>query len=360
MNCCPNCFSDPVAKGIVKELANNELGACDFCGSEDVPIVDISPECELRGYFDDMIEVFAPASRVPKQRRLSAKPLPFAEAFTSLWNVFSIDTKAVESFLGALYSTEDWFEEFRTRPIVVTPNQGNSDISEFSLFGTKTWEDFVQSIKSNLRFHTTIENEELFRSICNSLSKSIPTEQCWYRARIWNKEKAPKAKDLHEAPSSLTRNGRMNVAGIPCLYIANSPLAAISETRASQFDTMAVARMHPKATLSIVDLSRIHSVSPFDEISCNVLAANIDNLRLIRRELLRPMRRTDPELDYLPTEYISDLIKSLGYDGIGYKSVMSKEGYNIASFRTVEEAFDILVIDMYHIDEINYRLTHSS
>jgi hypothetical protein len=151
----------------------------------------------------------------------------------------------------------------------------------------------------------------------------------------------------------------MNVAGIPCLYIADSPLTAISETRASQFDTMAVACMHPKRTLSIVDLSRIHSVSPFDEISCNVLASNIDNLKLIRTELLRPMRSTDPELDYLPTEYIGDLIKSLGYDGIGYKSVMSKDGYNVARFRTVEEAFEILSIDKYHVDEIDYKLTNT-
>ena len=121
---------------------------------------------------------------------------------------------------------------------------------------------------------------------------------------------------------------------------------------------MAVACMRPKSILSIVDLSRIHSVSPFDEISCNVLAANLDNLRRIRRELLKPMRRTDPELEYLPTEYISDYIKSLGYDGIGYESVMSKDGYNVASFRTVEDAFDIPSIDMYHVDEIEYSFTH--
>ncbi len=272
--------------------------------------------------------------------------------------MFSIDAEATGSFLRALYGEEDWFENFSTHPIVVTPNQGNSDISEFSLFGTKTWDDFVESIKNNLRFHTTIENKHQFRSVCAAPSKSIPSEPCWYRARIWNKDKPPANSDLYEAPSYLTRNGRMNVAGIPCLYIANTPLTAISETRASQFDTMAVACMRPKSILSIVDLSRIHSVSPFDEISCNVLAANLDNLRRIRRELLKPMRRTDPELEYLPTEYIRDYIKSLGYDGIGYESVMSKDGYNVASFRTVEDAFDILSIDMYHVDEIEYSFTH--
>lgn len=283
MNCCPKCFGDPIAQGIIEELAHNEIGNCDFCGSTDVPIVDVSPECELRDYFDDMLEVFAPASQVPEHRWLSTKPLPFSETFSSLWSVFSIDTKATESFLGALYGEEDWFEEFSTQPIVVTPNRGNSDISEFSLFGTKTWDDFVESIKNNLRCHTRIENEDLFKSICNALSKSIPSEQAWYRARIWNKAETPANSDLHEAPSALTRSGRMNVAGIPCLYIADSPRTAISETRASQFDTMAVAHMHPKNTLSIVDLSRIHSVSPFEEISCNVLAANIGNLELIRK-----------------------------------------------------------------------------
>lgn len=357
MNCCPNCFSDPVAKGIIEEFAHNTLGACDFCGSSNVPIVDVSPECELRDYFDDMLEVFAPASQVPEHRWFRKEPMPFVKAFTSLWNVFSVDTTLVESFLSALYKEEDRFEELRINPVVVTPDRGNSDIHEYSLFGNQTWDDFVESIKNNLRFHTQIENEELFKSICNSLSMTTPPEQCWYRARIWNKDEAPKETDLHEAPSALTRNGRMNVAGIPCLYIASSPLTAISETRASQFDTMAVACMRPKRILSIVDLSRIHSVSPFDEISCNVLAANIDNLKLIRKELLKPMRSTDPELDYLPTEYISDLIKSLNYDGIGYKSVMDRSGYNVASFRTVEEAFDIQSIDMYHVDAIDYKYT---
>lgn len=359
MRCCPKCFSDPVARGIVRGLAHGETGSCDFCGQADVPVVDVSPECELYGYFDEMLDVFAPAGQVSEGRTMS-EPKLLGDAFLSLWGVFSIGAQQVEAFLEALFHEEAWFSELTSKPVAVAPNRGNRDISDYSLFGNQTWDDFVNSIKNNLRFHTRMEHEELFAEVCNALSRSLLPEQSWYRARVWNKQKPPTEVDLHEAPAAATRNGRMNVAGIPCLYIADTALTAISETRASRFDTMAVACMRPSRVLSIVDLSRIHNVSPFEEIDCNVLATNIENLKLIRRELLRPMRLTDPELDYLPTEYISDLIKSLGHDGIGYASVMNEGGYNVASFRTVDEAFVVQSIDMYHIDGIRYELEHAS
>ena len=355
MRCCPKCFSDPVAQDIVRELAHGDIGACDFCGTTDVPVADVSPECELFGYFDEMLDVFASAHQTTESQRLT-DPMSLEEAFVSLWKVFSIDARLVREFLNALFCEETWYTELVSAPVVVTPNRGKGSVSDYSIFGKQTWGDFVDSIKNNLRFHTRIEHEELFVGVCNALSRSLLPEQSWYRARVWNKRERPKERDLHEAPANVTRNGRMNVAGIPCLYIADSPITAISETRASRFDTMAVAHMHPTGIMSIVDLSRIHNVSPFDEIDCNVLAANIENLKLIRQELLKPMRQTDPELDYLPTEYISDLIKSLGYDGIGYKSVMNEKGYNVASFRTVEESFAIQDIDLYHIGGINYVL----
>ncbi|WP_421778123.1 RES family NAD+ phosphorylase [Gardnerella sp. KA00747] len=37
-------------------------------------------------------------------------------------------------------------------------------------------------------------------------------------------------------------------------------------------------------------------------------------------------------MDYIPTQYISDYIKSKGYDGIEYVSVMSDAGKNLAIF----------------------------
>lgn len=44
------------------------------------------------------------------------------------------------------------------------------------------------------------------------------------------------------------------------------------------------------------------------------------------------MSRWDSELDYLPTQYISDFAKFCGYDGVRYYSTFDKDAYNIALF----------------------------
>lgn len=41
------------------------------------------------------------------------------------------------------------------------------------------------------------------------------------------------------------------------------------------------------------------------------------------------MSRRDSDLDYLPTQYISDLAKFMGFDGICYSSTFDKEAYKL-------------------------------
>ena len=42
--------------------------------------------------------------------------------------------------------------------------------------------------------------------------------------------------------------------------------------------------------------------------------------------------RNDSEIDYLPTQYISDFIKQMGFDGICYNSTLMEGGENYAIF----------------------------
>ena len=44
------------------------------------------------------------------------------------------------------------------------------------------------------------------------------------------------------------------------------------------------------------------------------------------------MRRSDSLLEYLPTQYITEFIKSKGYAGVEYTSTMGTGGRNIAVF----------------------------
>jgi hypothetical protein len=52
----------------------------------------------------------------------------------------------------------------------------------------------------------------------------------------------------------------------------------------------------------------------------------------LEKELSEPLRRYDSELDYLPTQYLCEFVKSQGYDGVEYGSAMNKGGINLAIF----------------------------
>lgn len=70
-------------------------------------------------------------------------------------------------------------------------------------------------------------------------------------------------------------------------------------------------------------------------------------------------RRSDSPLDYVPTQYITDFVKSIIHDGnpeyagIEYKSVMHNGGYNLALFDP--DLFECIQTEVYAIDTIDYK-----
>lgn len=73
---------------------------------------------------------------------------------------------------------------------------------------------------------------------------------------------------------------------------------------------------------------------------------------MIAQEIAKPLRN-DNTLDYLPTQYISDYIRSKGYDGIEYGSTMRKQGFNLAVFDS--NLFRCTSTKVYDIQSISYN-----
>ncbi len=88
-------------------------------------------------------------------------------------------------------------------------------------------------------------------------------------------------------------------------------------------------------------------------------AINKEHLNKINDEMSKIMRRSDSALDYVPTQYITDFVKSIIHDdvaeyaGIEYKSVMHSDGYNLALFDP--DLFECEETEVYRIDTIDYR-----
>lgn len=83
-------------------------------------------------------------------------------------------------------------------------------------------------------------------------------------------------------------------------------------------------------------------------------AINKEHLNKINDEMGKITRRSDSALDYVPTQYITDFVKSIIHDGkaeyagIEYKSVMHSGGDNLA-------LFECIGTEVYGIDTIDYR-----
>ena len=135
----------------------------------------------------------------------------------------------------------------------------------------------------------------------------------------------------------------------------------MSEIRAAKYDEVAILAMRPARKLKILDLSRVDEISPFDEnVDCKELASNIKNLRQMKADLVKPVRATDDPIDYVPTQYIADFARSIGFEGIGYRSVLhEKDGvpsYNIASFCGFDEAFLEYGISLYRVENFDLQV----
>jgi hypothetical protein len=84
-------------------------------------------------------------------------------------------------------------------------------------------------------------------------------------------------------------------------------------------------------------------------------------LNKINQEMAKALKRTDSAIDYVPTQYISDYIKSLLtdddvalYEGIEYNSTICKKGFNLAVFN--EKLFRCKETEVHSIKEIKYEI----
>lgn len=127
------------------------------------------------------------------------------------------------------------------------------------------------------------------------------------------------------------------------------------EIRAGVYDFVTMGRFKLQKDIEVINLADIDRISPFIGIDYGFdftqYAMNIEHLKMIAQEIAKPLRN-DNALDYLPTQYISDYIRSKGYDGIEYISTMCKNGINLAVFDP--SLFKCTGTNVYDVKSISY------
>ena len=130
--------------------------------------------------------------------------------------------------------------------------------------------------------------------------------------------------------------GRANPKGIPCLY-----LRPIKIQQCLKLDLLgaiiSIGKLETNRDLKILDFSVAHG--KFDLATTFLILSlvlmkkklNLYGLQAMDNAFSRPTRASDLKSDYAPTQIISELVKSVGYDGTVYKSSLG-DGHNIALF----------------------------
>lgn len=349
MFCCEKCFKDPELIAIIQ--ANKVTGNCDFCGSKNVNVLSIEEATDIRNDFESLLDIYIPVVKTDDSETVFKN---IYETLSEDWSIFNLDESKIEMFLKELFldSLEDKDVLFK-ECVCINGLYDEGYQRKYSLLKDKIWDDFVEEIKKKNRFHTDIINKDILRNICEAACKRYNKGAIFYRARVWNSNKAYEGEDMGAPPYDKASAGRANPEGISCLYLANSVDTVLHEIRAGVHDSATVAAFELKKDIEVVNLAAIDKISPFQIGDINLIACNAQHLKKISYEISKPLRRHDSQLDYIPTQYISEFIKSIGFSGIEYKSAMFSQGTNLAIFD--EKNFECIRTKSYNISSINYK-----
>lgn len=118
--------------------------------------------------------------------------------------------------------------------------------------------------------------------------------------------------------------GRANPRYIRYLYVSEDPTTALFEVRPFIFDAVNIARIEVKDELKIANIAVNLDINDSEDAPIEVFV-----MHMIQGAFSRPTNNPD---DYLPTQVITEYIKSLGYEGLRYNSSLRRSGVNLTIF----------------------------
>ena len=146
----------------------------------------------------------------------------------------------------------------------------------------------------------------------------------FYRARIVDEKEVYTPDGVGPPPPERAKAGRGNPEGIPYFYLADLPETAIREIRPKSGDRVWTATYKATKRLKVIDLRFGYIRSPFRYALKDLpeMVKKVFLLQHLSQDLAKPVKSKTARLDYLPTQYLCELIKSRAYEGILYKSAV--------------------------------------
>lgn len=333
MNCCSNCFNDAFLKTVIIQKSKS-LGNCDFCQMKDTNI--INPE-ELNDYFQPLLDLYETAGKNGKS---------IAQLLKNDWVLFtSLDDGKVIRLLESIF-------DMKFNGLFISKQNGD----EANILN---WNDFKIELKYNNRYFpkNAPNYEHLAELLPYNLSAYESIPKYLYRARVNIDTEIIDIFEMGKPPEKISTAGRANPIGIPYLYTASNIKTAIAEIRPHRGDNITVATFEVRELLTLVDLRNPReTISPFklDENGLNQIFINLNYLCHLGDELSKPILPREAHLEYLSSQYLCELIKHCGYDGVIYKSSVG-DGDNYAIFS--DNKLKAIETKVYSVDNVEITST---
>lgn len=211
----------------------------------------------------------------------------------------------------------------------------------------------LRQLKQDLRAVNASELESSFRENLEPLiepcSAEIAQGNTYFRARIgyerteWPDSMSmsatlrpvPFADDaLGAPPPPLASAGRLNRQGVSYLYVGTCAETAISEVRPHPGHLISVGKFECKERFEVLDFSKPTFLDfPLTDVGLSQFALAVS----IERDLSKPIT-PEQRAAYLSAQFIAELVRQRGFDGVLYRSSVSR-GTNLCAFSPQKMAF---------------------
>lgn len=346
MKCCINCFKDSAIREIIHLYGTK--GDCDFCSSKNTDVYDISKSSNMiSDKITSLIQIYSPSEHSDARF--------LKEILRDDWDVFSGGSEGIKALLEALClfdSDLDIDKEILVKKVAIEKLHDIDYINEYGVVRGLSWTDFSESIKHTNRFFSSNFNADVFSSFLTMVQKTYEEGTSFYRARISPNSNGFEKEEMFAPPIGKRTAGRVNPDGIGVLYLSTDDKTVLNETRVTAYDYVTIGTFKNKKPIKVANISEISRVSPFlynDEFER--FALNRKVFQEMAYEIAKPIRRNDSPLEYLPTQYIAEFVKSEGYDGVEYESTLRKGGINLALFdESLVECVNVKTIEITSVE----------
>lgn len=325
MKGCGACFT---SGGPIQLTAEEpSFGDCNFCGEHGTKVWDVVVWAD---HFARLLDMYDPTDDPEIGRALEVR-------VQDDWRLFSFgDTAIVRTFLEA--SLEPVGHQLLSDGVLVVPRYEEDGAA--ADHKTK-WDAFRHELIAVNRYFPAADfDRDFFRDLVLGRQEVLSEGMRLFRGRVSSSPTAFGADAMGVPPANLVTGGRGNPVGIAHLYLAGDVDTCLKECRAQFNGFVSVAEFKIARPLRFLDLADLVPENPFlvgdsDADEPNALVRSLVSTQFLNelgRELAVPTRPGENQIEYVPTQYLCEFVKSLGVDGIRYNSSLHSGGWNIVLF----------------------------